>query len=202
MKLFAQHGAQEGEKIEEGFTRGLLDGVIYSPRDVSLETLRSKLAFLAKEYPSSERLVDPQYYAIFLNGTEEARLGYLLEDYGVYFQARRRGQLEREKQIPVSYTHLVRRREMLHHRVMFEIQQDFRTDTFRDISGDQHEMQLALVVTQLLAADEQDPRPQNEWKQAFHRSGWCWLVHRGNSKICRADIPVCWFWRLSSRQCG
>jgi len=99
MKLFAQHGAQAGEKIEEGFTRGLLDGVIYSPRDVSLETLRSKLAFLAEEYPSSERLVDPQYYAIFLNGTEEARLGYLLEDYGVYFQARRRGQLEREKQI-------------------------------------------------------------------------------------------------------
>jgi hypothetical protein len=99
MKLFAQHGAQAGEKIEEGFTRGLLDGVIYSPRDVSLETLRSKLAFLAKEYPSSERLIDPQYYAIFLNGTEEARLGYLLEDYGAYFQARRRGQLEREKQI-------------------------------------------------------------------------------------------------------
>jgi hypothetical protein len=99
MKLFAQHGAQAGEKIEEGFTRGLLDGVIYSPRDVSLETLRSKLAFLAEEYPSSERLVDPQYYAIFLNGTEEARLGFLLEDYGVYFQARRRGQLEREKQI-------------------------------------------------------------------------------------------------------
>ena len=99
MKLFAQHGAQAGEKIEEGFTRGLLDGVIYSPRDVSLETLRSKLAFLAEEYPSSERLVDPQYYAILLNGTEEARLGYLLEDYGAYFQARRRGQLEREKQI-------------------------------------------------------------------------------------------------------
>ena len=36
MKLFAQHGASEGEKINEGFVRGLLDGVIYSPRDVSL----------------------------------------------------------------------------------------------------------------------------------------------------------------------
>jgi hypothetical protein len=99
MKLFAQHGASEGEKIKEGFERGLLDGVIYSPRDVSLESLRSKLDFLTQEYPSSERLIDPQYYAIFLNGTEEARLGYLLENYGDYFQARRRGQLEREKQI-------------------------------------------------------------------------------------------------------
>ena len=50
--------------------------------------------------PAAERLLDPQYYAIFLNGTEEARLGYLLEeDYAAYFQPRRRGQLERESQI-------------------------------------------------------------------------------------------------------
>jgi len=99
MKLFAQHGAQEGEKISEGFARGLLDGVIYSPRDVSLETLRTKLDSLEKECPNGERLVDPQYYAIFLNGMEEARLGSLLDDYGDYFQARRRSQLERENQI-------------------------------------------------------------------------------------------------------
>lgn len=78
--------------------------MIYSPRDVSLESLQSKLDFLAKEYPGSERLIDPQYYAIFLNGTEEARLGYLLENYGDYFQARRRGQLEREKQIQQDLT--------------------------------------------------------------------------------------------------
>ncbi len=99
MKLFAQHGAQEGEKINEGFARGLLDGVIYSPRDVALETLRGKLDSLANKPASGERFVDPQYYAIFLNGTEEARLGYLLDDYGAYFQGRRRGQLERENQI-------------------------------------------------------------------------------------------------------
>jgi len=104
MKLFAQHGASEGDKINEGFARDLLDGVIYSPRDVSLDSLQSKLDFLAKEYPGSERLIDPQYYAIFLNGTEEARLGYLLENYGDYFQARRRGQLEREKQIQQDLT--------------------------------------------------------------------------------------------------
>lgn len=99
MKLFAQHGAQEGEKINEGFGRGLLDGVIYSPRDVSLENLKAKLATLAMNSGDAERLIDPQYYAIFLNGTAEARLGYLLEDYGAYFQPRRRGQLEREMQI-------------------------------------------------------------------------------------------------------
>src|SRR5712671_6337411 len=99
MKLFAQHGAQAGEKIEEGFARGLLDGVIYSPRDVSLEMLRSKLGSVAEKHPSSDRLVDPQYYASFLNSTEESRLGYLLQDYSAYFQPRRRAQLERENQV-------------------------------------------------------------------------------------------------------
>jgi hypothetical protein len=100
MKLFAQHGASEGEKITEGLTRGLLDGVIYSPRDVSLASLKEKLATVERASPAAERLLDPQYYAIFLNGTEEARLGYLLEeDYDAYFQPRRRSQLERESQI-------------------------------------------------------------------------------------------------------
>jgi len=100
MKLFAQHGASEGEKITEGFARGLLDGVIYSPRDVSLPALKEKLSAVEMAAPTAERLFDPQYYAIFLNGTAEARLGWLLEeDYASYFQPRRRGQLERESQI-------------------------------------------------------------------------------------------------------
>lgn len=100
MKLFAQHGAQAGEKVLEGFQRAILDGVIFSPRDVSLASLKSKLDELASDYPSAERLVDPQYYAIFLNGNEEARLGYLMEeDYAPYFRPRRRNQLERENQI-------------------------------------------------------------------------------------------------------
>lgn len=104
MKLFAQHGALDGEKTNEGFARGLLDGVIYSPRDVALETLRTKLDSLATNHADAERLVDPQYYAIFQNGAEEARLGYLQEDYGAYFQPRRRGQLERENQIQQDLT--------------------------------------------------------------------------------------------------
>src|SRR3989304_5420687 len=99
MKLFAQHGASEGEKISEGFARGLLDGVIYSPRDVSLPSLKEKLSTVAAASPAAQRLLDPQASAVFLNGTEEARLGYLLEEgYATYFQPRRRSQLERESQ--------------------------------------------------------------------------------------------------------
>jgi hypothetical protein len=52
-----------------------------------------------------------------------------------------------------------------------------------DVVGDQHEMQLALVVAQLLAANEQNPRPQDEWKQPFDRLGWCWVTHCGRLRL-------------------
>lgn len=99
MKLFAQHGAQAGEKITEGLTQGLLDGVVFSPRDVGLETLRSKLGDMATNWPAAERLFDPQYYAVFLTENQDARLGYLADDYSAYLQQRRRAQLEREANV-------------------------------------------------------------------------------------------------------
>ncbi len=99
MKLYAQHGAQAGEKVEEGIRRSLIDGVIYSPRDISAENLRNKLRNFREQFPSSERLFDSQFYAAFFGEDSDARLGYLLEDYDAYFQPRRRRQLERESQV-------------------------------------------------------------------------------------------------------
>jgi hypothetical protein len=99
MKLFAQHGSQEGEKIIEAVSDGLIDGVIYSPRDVSLDALKAKLRELTQADKKLQRLFDPQYYASFLRGSEEARLGYLVDDYRAYLQPRRRAQLERDQQV-------------------------------------------------------------------------------------------------------
>jgi hypothetical protein len=104
MKLFAQHGAQAGEKIAEGLSRDLIDGVIFSPRDIGVDTLRNKLDEIATNSPSIERLLDPQLYAVFLNGSADARLGYLAEDYASYFRPRRRAQLERESQVRADVT--------------------------------------------------------------------------------------------------
>ena len=100
MKLFAQHGASEGEKITEGLAQGLLDGVIYSPRDVSLASLKDKLSTVGKASPTAERLVDPQYYAIFVTALRKPGWATCWKRITVpYFQPRRRGQLERESQI-------------------------------------------------------------------------------------------------------
>jgi hypothetical protein len=99
MKLYAQHGAQAGDKVLEGLQRSLIDGVIYSPRDVSVQNLKGKLLSLRNEFPASERLFDPQLYAAFFGEAGDARLGFLLEDYGAYFKPRRRRQLEKEIQV-------------------------------------------------------------------------------------------------------
>jgi hypothetical protein len=99
MKLFAQHGAQTGKKITEGLTQGLLDGAVFSPRDIALDTLRESLDAMATDFPTAERLFDPQYYAVFLADNQDARLGYLADDYSVYLQQRRRAQLERESNV-------------------------------------------------------------------------------------------------------
>ena len=99
MKLFAQHGAQAGEKVTEGLAQGLLDGIVFSPRDIGIDALRSRLVEIGESWPSVERLFDPQYYAVFLADNQEARLGNLADDYSAYLQQRRRGQLEREANV-------------------------------------------------------------------------------------------------------
>lgn len=99
MKLFAQHGFGVGEKVTEGFERGLIDGVIFSPKDIPLEKLRSKILDINRDFPLKSILFDPQLYACFMGNFDGARLGNLIEDYGAYFQPRMRSHLEREKAV-------------------------------------------------------------------------------------------------------
>jgi hypothetical protein len=99
MKLFAQHGYGEGQKIEEGFRRGIIDGVIYSPKDISLAKLRQSLDSHRENFPRADFLFDPQYYAAIMAVDPAARVGKLEEDYTGYFAARRRNQLLSEEQI-------------------------------------------------------------------------------------------------------
>ena len=54
MKLFAQHGFSDGFKTVEGLRKELIDGVIFSPRDITPEKLR---------------LINSQNQPRFLNGS-------------------------------------------------------------------------------------------------------------------------------------
>ena len=63
VKLFAQHGFSDGLKTVEGLRKELIDGVIFSPRDITPEKLRESASKCTESAPISERLFDPQYYA-------------------------------------------------------------------------------------------------------------------------------------------
>lgn len=100
MQLLAQHGFGNGEKIVRALSAGLVEGAIFSAKDVSPSKLQARLASIEDQFPQSMRLFDPQYYATLVAAQPGARLGYLGgEDAHSYFQARRRRDLEREVQV-------------------------------------------------------------------------------------------------------
>lgn len=99
MKLFGQHGFGDGQKIRQGLQAGLIEGVIYSPKDISREKLKSSLDELAEQEPTAERLFDPQFYATLVADSPNSRCGSLMIDYADFFSARRRGQLESEARV-------------------------------------------------------------------------------------------------------
>lgn len=92
MKLFAQHGFGEGEKINEGLRDNSITGVIFGPKDISPDRLPARLSELRTSFPTASVLFDPQYYASLLGTNPNIRLGNL-EDYP-YFRLSRRSQME------------------------------------------------------------------------------------------------------------
>jgi hypothetical protein len=99
VKLFAQHGFSDGLKTVEGLSKELIDGVIFSPRDITPEKLRESASKFAETAPISERLFDPQYYATVNALDPLSRTGYLKEEYSCYFTSRRYEQLLGENQV-------------------------------------------------------------------------------------------------------
>jgi hypothetical protein len=95
VKLFAQHGFSDGLKTVEGLRKELIDGVIFSPRDITPEKLRESASKFTESAPISERLFDPQYYATLSALDPLSRTGYLQEQYSCYFVPRRYDQLLR-----------------------------------------------------------------------------------------------------------
>jgi hypothetical protein len=79
VKLFAQHGFSDGLKTVEGLRKELIDGVIFSPRDITPEKLRESASKFTESAPISERLFDPQYYATLSALDPLSRTGYLAE---------------------------------------------------------------------------------------------------------------------------
>jgi hypothetical protein len=97
MKLYAQHGYGEAEKINQGLQKGIISGAVYGAKDINPDRLSERLSEIATISPTAGRFFDPQYYVSLIGSDPNIRLGKL-EEYP-YFSIMRRSQLESNKLI-------------------------------------------------------------------------------------------------------
>lgn len=97
MKLYAQHGFADGNKIATALEEEIISGVVFGAKDIRPDKLEEKLADAEANYPSTIRLLDPQFYVSLLASNPNVRLGSLAEY--PYFGSVRRSQLEASERV-------------------------------------------------------------------------------------------------------
>ena len=74
MSVFAQHGAQKSDKIQNGLRDGLISGAILSPRYESPARLGEFLEEITREFTSAEFMIDPQFWASSISPVQVGHL--------------------------------------------------------------------------------------------------------------------------------
>lgn len=97
MKLLAQHGYGEGDKINLGLENEIIEGIILSPRDIDPSRIQGKINDYRKIKNDANIFFDPQFYVSILNQREAQSIGNLMEYE--YFKFNRRSTLERENNV-------------------------------------------------------------------------------------------------------
>lgn len=75
MKLFAQIGHGLGDKVQQGFSEGIIDGAIFSPKDLQQSTMQNRIAELRDSFPNAELFIDPQFYLSLYGNLPQINLG-------------------------------------------------------------------------------------------------------------------------------
>lgn len=78
--LLAQAGFGPGDKLREGLRLGLVDGVIFSPKDERPDRVSSCVHELRRDYADSTLIFDPQFYVASMNAPRDGKL----PDYRYY----------------------------------------------------------------------------------------------------------------------
>jgi hypothetical protein len=97
MKLYAQIGHGLGEKVGIGLAEKLINGAIFSPKDLQKDTVTSRISDIRREFPGAEILVDPQFYVCLFSNSPNINVGNII-DWSC-FRSFRKGELELSKTI-------------------------------------------------------------------------------------------------------
>ncbi|MFH0729373.1 MAG: hypothetical protein V2B19_23920 [Pseudomonadota bacterium] len=75
MKLFAQIGHGLGDKVSIGLSEAIIDGAIFSPKDLQRSTMRERITELRTTFSEAELFIDPQFYLSLYSGSSQIKLG-------------------------------------------------------------------------------------------------------------------------------
>ncbi|MBI2193589.1 MAG: hypothetical protein HYU36_16560 [Planctomycetes bacterium] len=98
MKLYAQIGHGLGDKLNVGLAEKLIDGAVFSPKDMPRDAMKDKIADVRKSFPKADVLVDPQFYVSLFADAPNANVGRL-EEWKQYFRSYRKSELELSKTV-------------------------------------------------------------------------------------------------------
>lgn len=97
MKLFAQVGHGVGDKVTLGLAEKLIDGAIFSPKDLKRDTMVGRISGMRRDYPDAEILLDPQFYVCLFANSPAINVGSI-SDWSC-FRTFRKGELERTQTV-------------------------------------------------------------------------------------------------------
>ena len=97
MKLLAQVGHGLGDKVTMGLAEKLIDGAIFSPKDLKRETMVGRISELRRDFPHAEILLDPQFYVCLFATSPAINVGSI-PDWSC-FRTFRKGELERSQTV-------------------------------------------------------------------------------------------------------
>ena len=97
MKLYAQIGHGLGEKVNQGLAENLIDGAIFSPKDLQRTTMEDRIEKMRTDYPKADIFIDPQFYVSLIVDSPATNIGHI-SDWN-YFRGYRKSELELGKTV-------------------------------------------------------------------------------------------------------
>jgi len=92
MKLYAQVGHGMGDKVSQGLAENIIDGAIFSPKDLHRSTMQERIAELSEMYPEADLYIDPQFYLSLYGNSPQIHIGKV--DEWASFKVYRKNDLE------------------------------------------------------------------------------------------------------------
>jgi hypothetical protein len=94
MKLYSQNGYGPADKVTQGLKEGLIDGVLFSPKDMKKGKVQECVSELRGISLETDIFLDPQIYVSLIADQPNIKVGHLRGSDWKYFRSLTKSELE------------------------------------------------------------------------------------------------------------